>query len=279
MLNFCVGIVTYNPDINKLNDCIKSVLKFGVKIFVFDNGSINQDEINYFANNNVSIKKNKKNIGIAAALNVLSQCAMEDKFEWILTLDQDSECPPNLVKEYEKYTNDDSIGIICPLIRDLNTECNYNERISEDGVQKCITSGALVKLDVWNQINGYDESMFIDGVDFDFCRRVKAAGYNIIRTDNVILNHEIGHITLKHFAFFNVLVMNHNAFRKYYIARNIVYLERKSGNLFSKIIAVVRVWKHIFIVILYEADKLNKVKAMLRGMKDGITCKIDMRWI
>lgn len=282
MLNFCVGIVTYNPDINKLNDCINAALEFNVKIFIFDNASINLAEIERLVNNrnSVSLQKSKKNLGIAVALNRLSQYAMENKFEWILTLDQDSKCPSNLVKEYEKYININNIGILCPFIKDINTEFNYNKETTLDMcVDKCITSGSLVKIEVWNQINGYDESMFIDGVDFDFCRRVKDAGFKIIRVDNVILNHEIGHITLRNFFLIRVLVMNHNSFRKYYIARNIIYLERKSGNMFSRILSIVRVWKQIAIVILYETDKLNKIKAMLTGMKDGSTCEIDTRWV
>ena len=73
--------------------------------------------------------------------------------------------------------------------------------------------------------------------------------------------------------------MNHNSFRKYYIARNIIYLQRKSGNVMLKAISVLRVWKHIFIVIIYERDKINKIKAMLEGMMDGLTCKIDTKWM
>ena len=35
-------------------------------------------------------------------------------------------------------------------------------------------------------IGGFDETMFIDFVDFDFCYRLKKEGYEILQTPSVI---------------------------------------------------------------------------------------------
>jgi rhamnosyltransferase len=59
-------------------------------------------------------------------------------------------------------------------------------------VRTCITSGALTNLDLWKKLDGFDEQMFIDSVDFEYCYRVRKAGYKVIQTDQVQLSHSIG---------------------------------------------------------------------------------------
>lgn len=99
MSRIYAGIVSYNPDLLRLKENISSIQQ-QVPVIVFDNGSRNiiaiQKLISDFSE--VQLIRSKKNIGIAAALNQLMQWGYENKFDWMLSLDQDSVCEKILLK-------------------------------------------------------------------------------------------------------------------------------------------------------------------------------------
>ena len=115
--------------------------------------------------------------------------------------------------------------------------------------------------------------MFIDSVDFEFCYRVRQAGYQVIQVKEVRLLHEIGNCRKRRFLFWKVNVTSHSAFRKYYIARNNVYypLKHKLWLLFFR--GIFRNIGLCFTVLLYEEDKKNKLRAILDGWHDGVGVK------
>ena len=212
-------------------------------------------------------------ISCIPALSVPS-AAQKEGFDWILTLDQDSVVPSNIVGEFEKYINNSSVGILCPIICDRNKdeEIKINEDCTE--IDECITSGSLLNIKAWSEIGGFDERMFIDGVDFDICYRLRQRGYKIYCIHSVVLLHELGHIEYHRFLFWKVLVKNHSAFRKYYIARNIIYTAKKRRSTLLVVKGLLQEIKMIGIVIFYEEDKLNKIRCICRGIYDGFKGKV-----
>lgn len=267
------GIVTFNPDISRLKENINSIFNQVDKIVIVDNHSNNLAEIMELCKKfNIVLITFSDNLGIATALNKIMNYALEAGVKYVLTLDQDSICPKNMIANLSKHFKDD-VAIVCPYIHDLNSNNDISNRKTQN-VDRCITSGALTSVDSWKKIDGFDEYMFIDGVDFDFCDRLKNAGFSIIRCADVVLEHEIGKISIRKFLWFDVCVRNHSAFRKYYIARNIIYLDKKNHYKFYPIKTILREIKLILIVILYEEDKKNKLKLILDGIKDGFEHKI-----
>jgi len=69
--------------------------------------------------------------------------------------------------------------------------------------------------------------------------------------------------------FWNVIVRNHSAFRKYYIARNILYFDNKYRKPGSRFIAYLRVLKLGLVTLLYERDKINKITAISKGVHNS----------
>lgn len=274
MANVCAGIVLYNPDINRLRQNMESIINQVSIIFLQDNGSSNIKEIEKLINQweNVKLIHNPANKGIAWALNNLCKCALVARYEWILTLDQDSICPANMIFEFSKYLN--NADMLCPKIIDKNYGLLDGGSEEIEPIKECITSGCLLKLSSWERIQGFDETMFIDGVDFEFCYRMNQAGMKICRINNIILYHEIGNITVRHFLGFNVIVKNHSAFRKYYIAKNIIYMARKRNSLLLIFKGILQEIKLIAIVALYEDDKKGKLMRIVKGMHDGFTERI-----
>ena len=119
---FAAGIVSYNPDIKRFKENIDSILSQVDKLIIIENGSKDSEEIikiiKSYDENRIKLVVNSKNMGIAKALNQIMVCAEKANYEWVITLDQDSVCPENLVKEYSKYIEEDNVAIICPQIQD-----------------------------------------------------------------------------------------------------------------------------------------------------------------
>lgn len=274
---YMAGVVTYNPNLSKLKDTIDSILNLSRidEIVIVDNGSDNIVEVESFVEGErVLIIKNKSNLGIAQALNCIMQRAEDLGYEWVLTCDQDSVVPNNLMDNYLKYIENDDVAIICPLVYDRNSQDMVLNKMTNDieEVEKCITSGSFNRTSAWSEIGGFDEFMFIDGVDFDYCYRLRTAGFRIVKANKVIIEHEIGNISRKKIGCLDVKVMNHVAFRKYYIVRNRIYTDYKY---YKKIrmLSFLYVVKTILLVVLFESEKMEKIEAIKKGFFDGVKCR------
>lgn len=115
-----VGIVTFNPEIDRLKENIIAVSKQASSIVVVDNRSENfaeietliakvvspRDGVNNESGLRVKILRNEKNEGIAAALSQIMGYADEKAYKWVLTLDQDSVIEPGLINVYLNVVND-----------------------------------------------------------------------------------------------------------------------------------------------------------------------------
>ncbi len=274
MYKIAAGIVTYNPNINQLNNNIFAIYNQVEIIVIVDNGSVNFNLVRNKFEKYIKIIfiENKNNFGIAKALNQIMDYCLVRNFDWVLTLDQDSICPVNIIDEYMKYINLSKVAIISPNIIDRNRQNKGNIVFDNnfDKVEKCITSGAMTNIKVWNSVGGFDELLFIDLVDFEYSQRCNSLGYFIIRVNNIFLEHEIGHITQHKFFLFNCEVKNHIAFRKYYMVRNLIYCSTKKYMYKSSFFAYLSILKIFILTIFFEDNKLEKIKKMLRGMHDGI---------
>ena len=87
------GIVLYNPDEDRLVENIQAVVGQVDETILIDNNSSNIEKIKKRVNElnyNINIIENSKNNGIAFALNQILEYAIDNNYEWFLTLDQDS---------------------------------------------------------------------------------------------------------------------------------------------------------------------------------------------
>ena len=272
MKKIYAGIVSFNPNLERLKQNIDAILPQVDQVLVFENGSKDQERIIRYFEDKVIFLCSESNIGIAAALNRLIEWGEKKDYLWMISLDHDSICGEGFVERMEPYLRvTDRIGIAAPIIVDRNIGIiGHNPRNKWAEVRTCITSGSFNNIAAWRIIGGYDETLFIDSVDFEYCFRLRKNGYKIIQVSDVQLLHELGKSTKRRFLFWKVDVQGHSAFRKYYIARNNVYYPLKHhlflhfarGNLRN-------IWL-LIIVSLYEEDKKEKIKSIRRGWKDGI---------
>ena len=189
----------------------------------------------------------------------------------MLSLDQDSVCDASYVNKMKQYLDvEPLLGIVAPVIVDRNVGVvGHNPNKEYCHVNTCITSGAFSKIEYWKQIGEYDESMFIDSVDFEYCYRMRKNGYGVIQVKDVHLLHELGNSVKCRFLFWKIDVTGHSAFRKYYIARNNVYYPKKHHLWIRFIRGNYRNLKMIAIVLLYEDNKKEKIRSILSGWKNA----------
>lgn len=268
------GIILYNPEIDRLKQNVEAILPQVKKLLLVDNGSRNIDNVRslYEQIDRIVIVELGENMGIATAQNKICQYAKDNGYEWAITLDQDSVSPPNLVSEYQKLTNRENVGMICPKVIDRNFgEITYG--IDHKGIEEvpqCIASASAIRISAWEKVGGFYEPLFIDGVDFDMCWSLIEQGYKILRTNDVELLHEVGHSCVRHFAGKDRMILNHSPLRYYYIIRNRFITGRRHNRLLRNLRECVRI---LYQVNRYETNRWEKNKMIYIGFLHGFIGK------
>lgn len=271
-----VGIVLYNPDISRWVQCLKAVEPQCEKIYLVDNNSQNISEILQVLENYSSciLIQNRENKGIAAALNQIMQAAEKDGIKWVLTLDDDSVCDPDLYEKLWQKTNTPAAGIICPVaVDDKISSFEYelkNEESNCQEIQDCITAGSLTNVSAWRKCGGFDEKMFIDFVDIDYCTCLRKNGYKILQVRDTCVHQQFGNVTRTiGFLGFKLTIFNYSPLRIYYSVRNQIYYMRKHKGYISKANWTLFLIGYIGKRIVFEKNRIESIKAIYKGIKDG----------
>lgn len=264
-MNIAAVVIWYNPNSLKDNKAVSNICSYASrmgKVFIIDNSQDDNSALaqqipqsQYFSN------KNKG--GIAGAQNQGCRLAFEQGFQWVMTMDQDSNFDPKTLDSYlnacKKQASDNTdassftlniydtnrqftlkklirFKILSPLKRfilrkkDLppagfcDGKSEYKEGDIEHPVMDVIASANIIKLSVWKELNGFDEKLFIDYVDIDYTLRQHIAGYKIIRFKWLFLIHAFGDAKIR---FYNRKTNFMNDFRLFYVFRNNLYMQEK----------------------------------------------------
>lgn len=275
------SIITFNCDIQKLEENIVSIIDQVAEVLIIDNGSQNiiylNNLINKFMTENqfkITIIYNSTNLGVATALNQALTYASNKTYKWLFTLDQDSTCKSNIINEmlyfYESIAQKEKIIIIAPYFFDLNRKVKEKLNNSIE-VIITITSGSMTNIILANKIGGYLDKLFIDHVDHEFCLRARKNSLKVIKFAKIGLNHEIGKATIHRLLFFKLSTSNHSSIRSYYFSRNSVYLIK---NYFWQnpawiIGLILRNFVRIVKIVFLEKNRKEKLYKISKGYYDG----------
>ncbi|HTK55242.1 MAG TPA: glycosyltransferase [Gemmatimonadales bacterium] len=214
----------------------------------------------------VSVVRLAQNQGIAHALNVGARRARETGRPWLLTMDQDSIADAGMVAAFQAaLAQDPGMVSLAPVVAGAGPAPGAPVEV----VGYAITSGNLVKLSVVEEVGGYEESFFIDSVDFDFCLRVRRAGYRIHRVPGATMQHRLGEgraVPRLLARFYS----EHSPRRRYYISRNILYMAQRHGRHFPLFILKLTLL-HLGELVLagwFDPRPLASYRAALRGAGD-----------
>lgn len=263
-------VILFNPDNSVLRN-IDSIYNQVDKIYAVDNSIFINNE---FQN---EIKKKEKveyiplgeNKGIGYVLNYVIK-KVENNYEFLLTMDQDSyadsEMINNLLQAFNFYPN---AVVSAPIYfhkydKNIKNIQKFNEVLFEK------TSGNLINLKLINKVGLFNEELFIDYIDIEFCLRVNLSGYKVIQVSDAFLHHNEGNLSSKKFLNKIVFPYNHQPIRYYYKIRNYFYLKELYSlnypNFFKD--EFINYLKQLLKVLFYEESKFEKFKMTIRGFLD-----------
>jgi len=275
-MKVCAGIVLYNPDIERLKECVDAALPQVDRLVFVDNASGNIDEVQKeIAGENFIWIRNNENLGIAAALNQLIEFAANNDFEWVLTLDQDSICEGEMIEKLS-FVVKEEVAIIAPLVIDRGVpemKQPGKEPLPEtDDVKMCITSGSLTNVKAVLDAGGFDEWLFIYDVDREICIRLLRKGYRLVRVNGAKLFHEHGLKTVsRKFLWKKIIYRNYTPISVYYMTRNLVFMLRKYGKEYTSnpFLRKIRMYIAFSVKFIFEPDRMQRLKAFRKGVKEG----------
>jgi rhamnosyltransferase len=273
MSRIIASVITFNPDINLLKKNIDSYIDYVDEIIIVDNFSKNRDELIQFKKIGVNIINNTSNLGIAKALNIALNYGNNKNYDLLLTMDQDSYFEKDSFKFLKSGFNISSdVAIVCPTINDVKIGNISKSNKNWEELFTTITSGSLCSISKLVKIGGFNISLYIDYVDVDLCLRLNKKKLIIIRSNDSILNHKLGNSKIYKFLNINFISTNHNKMRRYYYARNKVYIYKKYFFIFP--LFVIRDYfsflKTLLIIVLFEKEKQSKIIYTLKGIYDGV---------
>jgi len=272
------AVVTFHPGPD-LADNLQALRRQGVDVVVIDNGSPDIAAIERAAAaSGCDLLANPHNLGLAAALNQAARAAQAGAYPWLATFDQDSRVPDGAIAQLlalgATHPAGERIAILAMRHRDRALGHGYARPsdVLEDGgdwrlLRAAITSGSLVRTAVFDRVGLFDERLFIDGVDHDFCLRCRRAGLLVIE-GSPVLEHSLGAVTTDRLFGRAIACTNHSPTRRYYITRNSLELSFRHGA--GDPLWAVRNLAHLadssLSALLFEDRRAAKAGAMLQGL-------------
>jgi len=277
-MKIAATVILYNPK-DDVFDNIESYIKGVDLLIVVDNST--QHNIKLIDKlkdsfTNILYINNNDNLGIATALNIACYKAIELDYDWILTMDQDSRFLDfkSYIACLQKVSDKQNLAIIA-----ANTQWNAKNHIvkepSYDYEEKSIviTSANFLNLSIFKALGGFEEKLFIDMVDYDYCLKVNSQDYKIFYFKDVLVEHSLGDLIKRKNLFTRKIKekIEHNPQRVYYITRNYLYISKVYGKKFPKKFNFIRSLNILFIhevtkILIYEDQKLKKLYSKLVGL-------------
>ena len=217
-----------------------------------------------------------RNVGIGEALNNAVTYAIAAEFTHLLTLDQDSRFADGDFERYlqaiKVYGEDKRVIFSTNYFIKSQQAPMYPQTDTVDEVYSAMTSGTIYPLELVARVGQFMESLFVWGVDCEYCWRAKEKGYPTLCFKNILLVHELGYQKKKRRLLGKEVFPNeYGPARSYYNVRNGILLHRLyPDRLNLKAHLRYHFYKRMVFIVLYELQKFQKLWALLCGYKDGL---------
>ena len=270
--NIAAVVILYNPR-NSVYKNIESYKDQVDLLFVYDNSEIKNfaliDKLEQ--NSSLIFIDNEVNKGVGEVLNNAAEKAIDMGCHYLLTMDQDSKAPKDLVKKlYEKAIESDKIGIVSPLHSNkFDTHLSLVGQ-GKNKVMTVMTSGNLLSLKAFKSVGRFHDDFFIDYIDIEYCIRMNYNNYDVIRINDIVLEHDEGNLVKRKFLSKIYFPINNSPIRWYYKTRNLFYLRKIYIQKYPYPLKIeYNVYLRNFIkMILFEKQRLQKLSMILSGVWD-----------
>lgn len=283
-------VVTFNPILEDLKRLISQLIMQQSNVVLVNNGAPIKEWMSLISDK-VFLIQMTSNEGIARAQNEGILFAKRHGSDGVFLFDQDSIIPDKYIETIINTKISGNVGMLVPRVLDLNTgffleprtysrndaTINIDFPKKGEGLQKVrkaakpIASGSYIFINALESVGGMREDFFIDAVDTDFSFRLIENGYEILQLSNLVLNHKVGKKIRKNVFGKTFYLSNHNSKRRYYIARNNIWLwkiHRKKIQGINKDVIITLGSQLVYSI--FEENSLDKVIRFLCGIICGI---------
>jgi len=300
-----VGVVTLNWNSWEFTTrCVESILG-GIekpeKIIIIDNASSDRSPGEFLKKfKEVEIIYNERNIGFASGCNIGIRILLKRNFDYIWLINNDTvvkeDCLKYLLIEFEQIKNISvTTGkVLLPLPDKIiwygGANFNYwTLRVYHRGkLEKDVgqydhsedvpfVSGCcmLVRSEAFRKVGLFDENFYAYSEDFDWCLRARKLGLRFRYVPKAVLYHWVSVSIRKNSR--NISGGSSLPLAIYLTNRNRLYIIRKHAS--NPIQWVVSLgysfaWFFFYSLVLIFLFRIDKLKALFKGIKDGLFDKI-----
>jgi len=285
--------VAYNPPASRLCEQLRALEGQVAHVIVVDNGSTPTvgellDGMPQGPRSH-SVLPLARNRGVAHGFNAGISEARRNGARYVLLLDHDSVPARGMVAALldglraARARGEGVVAAVGPRIRDardrrelpfvsLGWLRNHHARCaSEAGIIACdflISSGALVDLAALDAVGPFDEDLFVDSVDLEWCFRARSKGFRFYGACAAVLDHRLG--DERRSLLNGVEVIVHSPERLYYMTRNRLALyARGYMPLKWKIKDFARALAKFATLMLLVSPRKEYARMSWRGLRDA----------
>ena len=206
----------------------------------------------------------------------------------MMTMDQDSGWEKEQLEKYialciEQSEQDETIKSFAPTERNVSavnhstlglwkrklykliTRKDYKEKVQLGFVDRTITSGNVIEIEAWQKVGCFEEVLFIDEVDHDFCYRLREAGFKILKSE-IVLRHEIQDGGKRTFLPYDL--SKGSPMRLFYIFRNRFFTAKKYPWAAKEFHYKARTLRLAIRTCVFDKKAFSNIKILLRAHKD-----------
>ncbi|RSU47178.1 glycosyltransferase family 2 protein [Sphingomonas sp. S-NIH.Pt15_0812] len=267
-------VVTFHPD-DDVDRNLRALVAEGGHVVVADNGSSPAElaGIEALANaGELTLIKLGRNAGLGAALNAGLREVRERGSQWVCLFDQDSRIAPGFIDAITTFAGEAERALIVPRYIDRSTQEEIPLlRIGDGPVEAVMTSGMTLSLAAVEEIGLFDEGYFIDCTDYDYSTRARQLGYALLQCSNVTLYHAPAKRKKVVVLGRTICTVSHyTPKRRYYIARNSIYILKMSRMFPGLYRSLLRATiAETVKAMLFEKHRLRSAGMILRGIRDA----------
>ncbi|MGF6226326.1 rhamnosyltransferase [Inquilinus ginsengisoli] len=245
-----------------------------------------------FADHGITLINEGNRNGIAGAHNRGLAALFERGVDAVALVDQDSVMPEDYFPVMREFCTtlavqpflvgprifEEAIQDYVPVLETNGITVRQLDMHEDAGMQRCatlISSGCVISRAAFARIGSFDEKLFIDCVDTEYCFRARACGVPVYVTPALTLSHRIGALRRHKLGPYKTITLNHPWYRRYYNARNSVQLLLRHGRRYPVIFLLnLFTLREIFYIALLEDTKLAKLAGIVLGVVDGLSGRL-----
>lgn len=290
-------VVAYHPEMAVLDGLLEALSPQVELLILVDNGG-GRDFLmaDPLLRSNIHYLDMQGNQGLGAALNRGFAIAQASGVECLVTFDQDSQVSADLIERLHAalkrgQAKDSRCVAVGPQFHDRRMAekkpfpfySSAGGKInavyaSSDGdglvaADTLITSGMMVTVSAWRRGFTYNEDLFVDYTDTEWCFRVMNAGQTVYGCTDVEMGHALSEappVKILGLSFFV-----YSPVRRYFYFRNTVAVIRMAHTPWRwKLRLGQGLMLRFFMNLLIDTRRAESLRMMLRGIGHGLSNKL-----